>query len=143
MRAATDADAGDSALKLVPNEASATALAEQMPERQSWAGLFARREMGLVAAMLAVVVPVAFVNPLIFSEINLTSLAMDASLLVIVTLAQLLVLVTRNIDLSVASIIGLAAYGSALVMTSDPSIGIAAGLLTGIGLGLACGPSTA
>jgi ribose transport system ATP-binding protein/rhamnose transport system ATP-binding protein len=89
--------------------------------------------------MLAVIAPVAFVNPLIFSTVNLTSLAMDASLLTIATLAQLLVLATRNIDLSVASIIGLSAYCSALVMTTDPAIGIFAGVIAGCALGFACG----
>jgi ribose/xylose/arabinose/galactoside ABC-type transport system permease subunit len=114
-------------------------LAAQASQRSGWAALFAKREMGLVAAMLAVVIPVAFVNPLVFSSLNLTSLAMDASLLMIAALAQMLVLVTRNIDLSIASVIGLSAYGSALVMTGNPSIGIAAGVLTGCALGLACG----
>jgi rhamnose transport system ATP-binding protein len=57
----------------------------------------------------------------------------------IAALAQMLVLVTRNIDLSVASVIGLSAYGSALVMTGDPSIGIAPGILTGCAIGLLCG----
>ena len=56
----------------------------------------------------------ASINPLMLSPANLTALAMDAALLAIATLAQLLVLITRNIDLSVASVIGLAAYGSAL-----------------------------
>ena len=59
--------------------------------------------------------------------------------LAIATLAQLLVLITRNIDLSVASVIGLSAYGSALMMTHDPALGVAAGLAAGCGLGLACG----
>ena len=73
------------------------------------------------------------------SPANLTALAMDAALLAIATLAQLLVLITRNIDLSVASVIGLAAYGSALTMTHDPALGIAAGIAAGCAIGLACG----
>ena len=69
---------------------------------------------------------------------------MDASLLMIAALAQMLVLVTRNIDLSVASVIGLSAYGSALVMTGNPSIGIAAGILAGCALAIwLAGSSTA
>ena len=36
---------------------------------------------------------------------NLTAVAMDAALLMIVAVAQMLVLLTRNIDLSVASVI--------------------------------------
>ena len=98
-----------------------------------------RREIGLVAAMVAVVVPVALVNPLIFSGVNLRSLAMDSSLLMIAALAQLLVMVTRNIDLSVASVIGLSAYGSALFMSTDPATGVLGGIVVACGLGLLCG----
>ena len=47
------------------------------------------------------------INPAMLSPANLTALAMDAALLAIVALGQLLVLITRNIDLSVASVIGL------------------------------------
>ena len=101
--------------------------------------ILAHRELGLLAAMAAVIVPVSIVNPLMLSAANLTALAMDAALLAIATLAQLLVLITRNIDLSVASVIGLSAYGSALTMTHDPALGIAAGLAAGCGIGLACG----
>ena len=139
LRAATDSAANMPALRLIENDEPATILAAAPAPRLGWTALFAKREMGLVAAMLAVVVPVAFVNPLIFSALNLTSLAMDASLLMIAALAQMLVLVTRNIDLSVASVIGLSAYGAALIMTANPSIGIAAGILTGCVVGLACG----
>ena len=138
LRAATDSG-GEPLLRLVPNDSAAATLAAAPAPRAGFAALLARREMGLVAAILAIVIPVAFVNPLIFSAVNLTSLAMDASLLMIAALGQMLVLVTRNIDLSVASVIGLSAYGSALVMTSDPQLGIAAGILTGCAIGAACG----
>jgi len=137
LRAATDS--GEPVLRLVPNATPAAALASASQAGGSLPALIARRELGLVAAMLAVIAPVAFINPLIFSSANLTSLAMDASLLMIAVLAQLLVLATRNIDLSVASVIGLSAYGSALIMTANPAIGISAGLLLGCGIGVACG----
>jgi len=139
LRAATDSEPSEPALRLVPNDQTGTTPPAQPAPRAGWPALLAKRELGLVAAMLAVVIPVAFINPLIFSALNLTSLAMDASLLMIAALGQMLVLVTRNIDLSVASVIGLSAYGSALVMTGNPSIGIAAGILAGCALGLACG----
>jgi rhamnose transport system ATP-binding protein len=139
LRAATDNDPSKAALRLVSNDELTTNPASKPARRLRWTAFLAKREIGLVAAMLAVVIPVAFVNPLIFSAVNLTSLAMDASLLMIAALAQMLVLVTRNIDLSVASVIGLSAYGSALVMTGNPSIGVAAGILTGCAIGLLCG----
>jgi rhamnose transport system ATP-binding protein len=139
LRAATDVESNSQSLKLIPNETPAVTLAEQSLPKKHFKDFFARREFGLVAAMLAVIVPVGFINPLLFSPINLTSVAMDASLLMIATLAQLLVLVTRNIDLSVASVIGLAAYGSASVMTGDPSIGVIAGVAFGCLVGAVCG----
>ena len=76
LQAATDAVTG---LHLVATPLAAAALRLAEFERPGLAALLARREIGLVAAMAAVVIPVAFLNPLIFSEVNLRSLAMDAA----------------------------------------------------------------
>jgi ribose transport system ATP-binding protein/rhamnose transport system ATP-binding protein len=100
---------------------------------------FAHREFGLVAAIAAVVVPVVLINPRMLSPINLTSLAMDLALLTIVAAAQMLVLITRNIDLSVASTIGLSAYGAASVIHAHPGIGVAGAVGLSCLIGLACG----
>lgn len=43
---------------------------------------------------------------IMLSAANLTALSLDAALLIIVAVAQMLVIITRNIDLSVASVIG-------------------------------------
>jgi rhamnose transport system ATP-binding protein len=146
LRAATDAEASGNHLRLVDAGASQTEKTQQnsyLREKDSQvAGILnflARREMGLLAAMLVVVIPVAFINPRIFSSANMTTVAMDAALLCVVALAQMLVLLTRNIDLSVASVIGLAAYGAATLMATDPSLGIVAGVLCACAIGTACG----
>ncbi|MGA8654581.1 MAG: ATP-binding cassette domain-containing protein, partial [Chthoniobacterales bacterium] len=94
--------------------------------------IVARRELGLLIAMAVVVVPVSAINPRMLSGSNLTALSMDAALLSIVAAAQMLVIITRNIDLSVASVIGLAAYLSADALRMQPSLNIT------IALGLAC-----
>jgi ribose transport system ATP-binding protein/rhamnose transport system ATP-binding protein len=99
----------------------------------------ARREFGLVCAIAAVMVPAAIINPRMLSASNLTAVAMDAALLMIVSAAQMLVILTRNIDLSVASIIGLSAYGSASFMHSHPQISVSAGVIVACGAGLLCG----
>jgi rhamnose transport system ATP-binding protein len=70
---------------------------------------------------------------------NLTALSMDAALLIIVAVAQMLVLLTRNIDLSVASVIGLSAYGAASTMHLHPDLNVLIGLLVASGIGLLCG----
>lgn len=103
------------------------------------AALFARREFGLVAAMLAVIIPISVLNIRMLSGANLSALAMDAGLLMIVAVAQMLVLITRSIDLSVAAIIGLAAYGAASTLHAHPDIGVAGGVFLACGIGLVAG----
>jgi rhamnose transport system ATP-binding protein len=101
--------------------------------------LLLKREFGLVAAMAAVVIPVAAINPRMLSGPNVTALSMDAALLIIVAVAQMLVLLTRNIDLSVASVIGLSAYGAATTLHAHPDLNVFAGLAVASGIGLLCG----
>ncbi len=101
--------------------------------------LLARRELGLVAAMAAVVIPVAAINPRMVSGPNLVALSMDAALLMIVAAGQMLVLITRNIDLSVASVIGLSAYGAAVTLHAHPDLNIYLALALAGAIGLACG----
>jgi ribose/xylose/arabinose/galactoside ABC-type transport system permease subunit len=70
---------------------------------------------------------------------NLTAIAMDAALLMIVAIGQMLVMLTRNIDLSVASIIGLSAYGAASFMHNHPASPVLMGVGVASLIGLGCG----
>ncbi len=135
LYAATDAAA-------VPHATDGTVATAAPSERRAAGWLrtvAAKRELGLVLAMAAVILPVAAVNPRMLSGSNLTALSLDAALLTIVAAGQMLVLITRNIDLSVASVIGLAAYASAALLRAHPGAGVAGGLALAAGLGLACG----
>ncbi len=131
--AAPDADAARTATAATPAPAEPS-------RRPSWLGsLAAKRELGLVLAMAAVILPVAVVNPRMLSGSNLTALSLDAALLTIVAAGQMLVLITRNIDLSVASVIGLTAYASADLMHLHPGLGVGAGIGIAAAVGLGCG----
>jgi ribose/xylose/arabinose/galactoside ABC-type transport system permease subunit/ABC-type Mn2+/Zn2+ transport system ATPase subunit len=98
-----------------------------------------RRELGLFVAILAIVIPVSLINPRMVSAANLSPLVMDAALLGFVALGQMLVILTRNIDLSVASVIGLTAYASAALMSSHPGLPAVAAILFACVLGAAAG----
>jgi len=101
--------------------------------------LVLKRESGLVCAIAAVCLPVMLLNPRMIGAQNLTAIAMDSALLMIVAVAQMLVLLTRNIDLSVASVIGLSAYGAARFVHLHPQSPVLAGIGVAILIGLACG----
>lgn len=98
-----------------------------------------KRELGLLIAILAIVLPVFAVNPRMLGGSNLDAIAMDAALLTIVAVGQMLVIITRNIDLSVASVIGLAAYVSADLLRIHPGLGIGVALCAAVAVGLLCG----
>jgi len=146
LKAATDAVSEEASLR---NSGSGLAGAASLPEpltpKRSNPFMAAvrrfllKREIGLVAAMVAVIIPVAAINPRMLSAPNLTALSMDAALLIIVAVAQMLVLLTRNIDLSVASVIGLSAYGSASTMHLHSDLNVFIGLGVASGIGLLCG----
>ncbi|MGJ4854153.1 ATP-binding cassette domain-containing protein [Labrys sp. La1] len=138
IRAATDAGGVvlDKQSALAPRDEAAKL---DEPPGNWLKALLRRREVGLVGAMAAVVLPVMFLNPRMVSPENLTAIAMDAALLMIVAVAQMLVLLTRNIDLSVASVIGLSAYGAASFMHAHPESSVLLGVATACAIGLACG----
>ncbi len=138
IRAATDADR-DAPSPFDPAAPGAVSDAEDSTKRSPWRRIVARREFGLACAIAVVAIPVTLLNPRMVSADNLTAVAMDAALLMIVAVAQMLVVLTRNIDLSVASVIGLSAYGAASFMHGHPDSPVLAGIgIAGL-IGLACG----
>ncbi|MBI1418968.1 MAG: ATP-binding cassette domain-containing protein [Limimaricola sp.] len=136
LKAATDDASGSTVGDASPTEA---APADQTAARSSMRAfaesVFLRREMGLVVAILAIVIPVSLINPRMLSGTNINSLSMDAALLGFVALGQMLVILTRNIDLSVASVIGITAYASALFMHNNPQMPAIAALAVAMCLG--------
>ena len=140
IEAATDAVVGKAEGDPVATPAAAASdMSARDAQKPLWQRVLAQREFGLAAAVLAVVVPISILNIRMLSGANLAALAMDAGLLAIVALAQMLVLVTRSIDLSVAAIIGLAAYGAASTLHAHPEIGVLGAVLLACGIGLAAG----
>jgi rhamnose transport system ATP-binding protein len=101
--------------------------------------IVAQREVGLFCAMAAVLIPVTLINPRMIGGENLTAIAVDAALLMIVAVGQMLVMLTRNIDLSVASVIGLSAYGAASFMHNHPASPVLMGVGIASLIGLGCG----
>ena len=140
LTAATDtAPVAAPTAQAAASEASASAAFPDESPNVARPPRFLGRELGLVAAVIAVLIPVSIINPRVFSPSNMTALSMDAALLMIVAAGQMLVLLTRNIDLSIASVIGLAAYMSADALHLYPSIGVAGALGVACLVGLACG----
>jgi rhamnose transport system ATP-binding protein len=101
--------------------------------------LAARREVGLIGALLAMIIPITLVNSRFLSSTNLASVSAEATLVGFVAAGQLLVVLTRNIDVSVGSVIGLSAYLFGSCVKDHPSTPIIVAVLIAAGVGLGCG----
>jgi ribose transport system permease protein len=109
------------------------------PAKDSGASRFvaALLRVGLLPVLLIAAVAIfASLEPRFFSPLNGTNIGRQLSFLLIVTMAQMLVLLTAEIDMSVGFTIALTSVVSSMVMVDH---GVVPGILAGLAVGLAVG----
>ncbi len=86
-------------------------------------GVLRSREMGILLAFLLVVVLGTVKNPtFVFSKDGWHDLLITPSILLVVAVGEAIVIITRNVDLSVGSMLGLSAYLAGTMFVKYPSI---------------------
>jgi rhamnose transport system permease protein len=101
--------------------------------------VFRVRELGIIVAFLALVVVTGILEPRFLEAASLRNLALNASIFAILAAGQTLVLVTRNVDLSVGSVLGLSAYFAGDLLSSHQGMPLPLVFVAGMALGAACG----
>jgi len=101
--------------------------------------VFRVRELGIVGALALLVLVTGILEPRFLETDNLRNLVLNASIFAILAVGQTLVLVTRNVDLSVGSTLALAAYLTGSMLSASPGTPIVVVALLAMGLGAACG----
>ena len=104
---------------------------------------FRVRELGILAALALVVIVTTAVNPRFLSAQSIRDLLLNASIIALLTVGQTLVVITRNVDLSVGSVLGLTAFMTGTLFVGRPGLPVVAALRAGVLLGVVCGRSTA
>jgi rhamnose transport system permease protein len=97
------------------------------------------REAGTVVLLLLVLVAAAIREPRFLQATSIESILLWGPLLIVVGLGQMMVIVTRGIDVSVGSMVGLSAMAVGMTFRAQPSLPILGGTLLGIGVGLLLG----
>jgi rhamnose transport system permease protein len=97
------------------------------------------RAFGIVAALVLLIVVTTAIQPRFLSRQELTFVLLDTTVFALLAVGQTMVVLTRNVDLSVGSVLGLAAFLSADLFGKHPGISIVVVFLTGLGIGVACG----
>lgn len=97
------------------------------------------RELGIVLALLIVVAGTTAVRPNFLSGQGVHDLFLNASIIGLLAVGQALLVITRNIDLSVGSVMGLTAFLSGQLFLHDRDTPVFLVVLAGIALGALCG----
>jgi rhamnose transport system permease protein len=97
------------------------------------------RELGVLAVLVLLVAITYATNTRFLSEQSVRDLLLGAAILTILAAGQTLVIVTRNVDLSVGSLVGLIAFGTGKLLLESPGapliVVIGAGMLAGAAFG--------
>ena len=113
--------------------------AESVQARRYTEWVFRVRELGIVVALALLIAVTAILEPRFIETDSLRNLALNASIFAILAAGQTLVLVTRNVDLSVGSVLCLSAYFAGDLLSSHPGMALPLVFVLGIALGAACG----
>lgn len=97
------------------------------------------REVGITIFILILVIGVTLRSPNFLTASNFRDILMNISILVIVALAQTMVILTKNIDLSVGSAIGLTAMMVSFMIKQYPGFSPISAVLLGMALGSVLG----
>ncbi|MFS2028437.1 ABC transporter permease [Massilia sp. GER05] len=98
-----------------------------------------QREPLLAAMVVLLVVAVGLRAPVFLSAGSLANLVTDSTLLVMLALTQMLVIVTRGVDLSVASNLALSGMVAAMLGAHYPGLPLPLIMLAAVAVGLALG----
>jgi rhamnose transport system permease protein len=118
---------------------SAEAAPERVNARRLTEWVFRVRELGIVVALVLLIAVTAILEPRFVEAESLRNLALNASIFVILAAGQTLVLITRNVDLSVGSVLCLSAYLAGDLLSQHGGMSLILVFALGILLGAACG----
>ncbi|MEU4885480.1 MULTISPECIES: ABC transporter permease [Streptomyces] len=100
--------------------------------------LFRAREISIAGALALLILSTWAANPRFLSDQGVKDLLLNASILVLLAIGQAVVVITRNIDLSAGSVVGLSAFACG-TFAAGTEHGPLAVLLVGTGIGLLAG----
>ena len=111
----------------------------RMSARNISAAAFRMREIGLVIGLAVTIVFFAARASNFLTVGNWQGIAQNVAIVLVVAVGETMVILTRNIDLSVGSIVGLTAYVSSSTLAHHQGLPIFVIALLAVAIGLACG----
>lgn len=101
--------------------------------------LLKARELGIFVVILIVFGTTTLKNHAFAGSASLQQLLTGAALVALLGVGETLVIITRNVDLSIGSVVGLSAYTVGLVFKNHPAFPVPLGFVLGIVVGAVVG----
>ena len=103
------------------------------------ARVFRIRESGIVVVLAVFVAVTASIQHRFLNAANIQFILVDTTVFALLALGETMVVISRNVDLSIGSVLGLSAYLSSSLFQNHSGIPVPLVFLAGLGIGLACG----
>ena len=97
------------------------------------------RSLGILVALVVLVAVTAVSNPRFVSAQSVRDIVLSTTILAVLAVGQTVVIVTRSIDLSVGSVLGLSAYAAGSLLQAVPGTPVVAAIALGMAVGAVCG----
>ncbi len=107
--------------------------------RGAVAAVLRMRELPVLIALALLVLVTYLINPLFLTAQGVKDLLLNATIIMILAVGQTLLIITRNIDLSVGSMLGLVAFGTGSIFAAVPGVPIIAVFAIGMAFGAVLG----
>lgn len=107
--------------------------------RSAVASVLRMRELPVLIALALLVLVTYLINPLFLTAQGVKDLLLNATIIMILAVGQTLLIITRNIDLSVGSMLGLVAFGTGSLFSAVPDMPIIAVFAIGMAFGALLG----
>jgi rhamnose transport system permease protein len=101
--------------------------------------MFRFRELGIVLALVLVVGGTTIDNHRFLSTTNVQQVLSSASIIALLAIGETIVIITRNVDLSIGSVLGISAYASGTLYVHHPHVSLVVVFLLALAIGAACG----
>ena len=121
-------------LRREPPETPAEASSRRLTER-----VFRIRESGIIVVLALFVAVTAGVQHRFISDTNIQFILVNTTIYALLALGETMVVISRNVDLSVGSVLGMSAYLSADLFGGHHGIPIPLVFAAGLGIGLGWG----
>jgi rhamnose transport system permease protein len=98
------------------------------------------RELAIAIALVVIVLAATLKRPtFVFSSDGWRDTLLTPSILLLLAIGQAVVIITRNVDLSVGSVVGITAYATGKIFIANPDIPVVLVFVAGLLLGAALG----